>query len=48
MAKARHAITELLRAKTKAEHDRLSKRYGLYYSVLLELSYFGSVEIYYH
>lgn len=27
---------ELLRAKTKAERDRLSKRYGLYYSVLLE------------
>ena len=34
---------ELLRAKTKAEHDRLSKEYGLYYSVLLELSYFDSV-----
>ena len=29
---------ELLRAKTKAEHDRLSKKYGLYYSVLLELT----------
>ena len=27
---------ELLRAKTEAERDRLSKRYGLYYSVLLE------------
>ena len=38
----RHA-RDLLRAKTKSEHDRLAKKYGLYYSVLLELSYFDCI-----
>ena len=39
----RQHARELLRAKTKAEHDRLAKKYGLYYSVLLELSYFDCI-----
>ena len=39
----RRNARELLRAKTKAEHDRLAKKYGLYYSVLLELSYFDCI-----
>lgn len=36
MRSHKRRVRELLRAKTKAERDRLSKRYGLYYSVLLE------------
>lgn len=34
---------QLPRAKTKTEHDKLAKQYGLYYSVLLELSYFDCI-----
>ena len=43
MRSHKRRASELLRAKTKAEHDRLTTKYGLYYSVLLELSYFDSV-----
>lgn len=34
---------KLLRAKTRKEHDALAKKYGLYYSVLLDLSYFDCI-----
>lgn len=34
---------KLNRARTNKEHDELSKRYGLYPSVLLDLSYFDCI-----
>lgn len=34
---------KLNRARTKKEHDELSKKYGLYHSVLLDLSYFDCI-----
>lgn len=36
-------VRELLRVKIKVEYDRLVKKYGLYNSVLLELSYFDCI-----
>ena len=39
----RQHARNLARAKTKSEHDALAKKYGLYYSALLELSYFDCI-----
>ena len=39
----RQYATKVLRAKTRTEHDALAKKHGLYYSVLLELSYFDCI-----
>ena len=39
----RQYATKVLRAKTRTEHDALAKKYGLYYRVLLELSYFDCI-----
>ena len=39
----RQNVRKLLRAKTRKEHDELAKKYGLYYSVLLDLSYFDCI-----
>ena len=39
----RQYVRKVLRAKTRIEHDALAKKYGLYYSVLLELSYLDCI-----